>query len=327
MIDARSEGLVAAEAIGVQTILGAGGAIGNELMRALAGHTARVRLVRRQPTSPGAHAEVRTADLLDAGQVAEVLEGSDVAYLVAGVTYRAAAWEAEWPAIMRNVIGACEQQGVRLVFLDNVYLYGAVEGAMTEHTPVNPCSRKGEVRARTAHMLMEAVDAGRLQGLIARSASFYGPGATNTFVHPMVFERLRDRERAVWLCNDEAPHSMVYAPDAARALALLGNTSQAYGQVWHLPSHPDAPTGRQFIEMVAEAFGVSPRYRVLGSRALRLAGWFNGDARESLEMLYQYAKPYRFDSGKFVRRFFPPTPYQDAIGETAQCMARWGKPA
>lgn len=327
MIDALSEGPVAAEAIGVQTILGAGGAIGNELMRALAGHTARVRLVRRQPTPPGGHREVRTADLLNAGQVAEVLEGSDVAYLVAGVTYRAAVWEAEWPVIMRNVIDACERQAVRLVFLDNVYLYGAVAGAMTEHTPVNPCSRKGELRARTARMLVEAIGAGRIQGLIARSAAFYGPGATNTFVHPMVFERLRDRERAVWLCNDEAAHSMVYAPDAGRALALLGNTPRAYGQVWHLPSDPDAPTGRQFIEMVAEAFGVRPRYRVLGSQTLRLAGWFNGGARESVEMLYQYARPYRFDSDKFVRRFFPPTPYQDGVAETAQCMARWGKPS
>ena len=68
----------------IQTLLGAGGVIGNELMRELATRVDRVRLVRRHPAPPGPRMEARAPDLLDARQVAEVVEGSTVAYLVAG---------------------------------------------------------------------------------------------------------------------------------------------------------------------------------------------------------------------------------------------------
>ena len=255
----------------VHTILGAGGVIGRELMRELAGYTSHVRLVQRRPAFPPAGMEARAADLLKGDQVSEAVQGSTVAYLVAGLAYRTAVWQAQWPVIMGNVIEACKQHAVRLVFFDNVYLYGHVDGPMTEKTPVNPCSAKGEVRAHIAGMLMNEVHAGTLSGVIARAADFYGPDATNTFVHPMVFELLRDGKKAAWLCNGDMPHSMIFTPDAARATARLGTTEDAFGQVWHLPVAPDPPTGKQFIEMVAGAFQTRPRYRILGTGLLRLA--------------------------------------------------------
>jgi nucleoside-diphosphate-sugar epimerase len=304
---------------GVQTILGAGGVIGEELVHELASFAKEIRRVRRHP---GRNAEAHAADLLNAEQVAEAVQGSDVAYLVAGLAYRSAVWQAEWPVIMRNAIAACRRHGVRLVFFDNVYLYGCVNGPMTEDTPVNPCSQKGEVRAQIAGMFMQEIQAGNLRGLIARAADFYGPGATNTFVHPMVFEKLRDGGKAAWLCNDEVAHSMIYTPDAGRATALLGNSEDAYGQVWHLPTDPDAPTGRQFIHMVAEELQAKPNYRVLGTRMLKLAGLFNATVRESIELLYQNQRPYLVDSSKFNRRFFPPTPYREGIRKTVRCMIR-----
>ena len=55
---------------------------------------------------------------------------------------------------MRNVVAACQSKNARLVFFDNVYMYGRVAGAMTETTPISPCSRKGGVRARIADYLM-----------------------------------------------------------------------------------------------------------------------------------------------------------------------------
>ncbi len=312
---------------GVQTILGAGGVIGEELMRELSVFTHRVRLVRRHPAPPRPNMEAVAADLLNAAQTAEAVRGSDVAYLVAGLPYRISVWMEQWPLIIRNVIAGCRQHGVRLVFLDNADLYGSVRRAMTEQTPANPCSRKGALRSRIARLLMDEIASGSVQGLIARSADFYGPGATNALVHLLVFEQFRDREKAAWLGSDRVPHSMVYTSDAGRAIALLGNTAEAYGQVWHLPCDPDAPTGKRFIEMAASAFQCEPVYRVIGSRMLRLAGWFHGTARESVEMLYQYSEPYLFDSGKFSRSFFPPTPYMKGVRETAECMVRWSRPS
>jgi len=302
----------------MQTILGAGGVIGLELMRELSSYTEHIRLVRRNPTPPGPGMEAVAADLLDARQVANAVRGSDVAYLLAGLPCRTSVWQTEWPRIMRNVIDACRRFNARLVFFDNAYLYGRVSGLMHEETPVNPCSKKGEVRALIADMLMREFRKGNISGLIARSSEFYGPGATNSFVHPLVFELLRDGKKAVWLANDQVPHSMTYTPDIGRALAMLGNSSFACGQVWHMPTSATPPTGSQFIEQVASAFRVKARHRVISRRILNLAGLFNSAAREWTEMLYQYEEPYLFDSSKFDAQFSKATPYADGILDTAR---------
>lgn len=121
-------------------------------------------------------------------------------YLTAGLKYDSKVWEEQWPRVMRNVIDACARHGSKLVFFDNVYPYGRVDGAMTEGTPYNPCSRKGEVRARIATTLLEAIRRGELQAMIVRAADFYGPGAALSLTHATVTERLKTgRRRSGWV--------------------------------------------------------------------------------------------------------------------------------
>lgn len=124
------------------------------------------------------------------------------------------------------------------------------------------------------------------------------------------------------LGNDRVPHSLTFTPDAGRATARLGNTEDAYGQIWHLPTHPSPPTGQPFVEDVAAAFRVRPSYRVLGCRTLALAGLFSPTVRESIELLYQNDRPYLVDSTKFTQRFFAPTPYAEGIRRAGYCMLR-----
>jgi nucleoside-diphosphate-sugar epimerase len=113
------------------------------------------------------------------------------------------------------------------VFFDNVYAYGQVDGVMTEETPYNPCSRKGEVRARIAMMLMDEAKRGELQGMIVRSADFYGPGAVLSLTHATVTERLKAKRTPRLVGYPKAVHTFTYTPDAGRTVALLGNTSSA----------------------------------------------------------------------------------------------------
>lgn len=308
------------ECAGIQTILGAGGVIANELMRELVLRADRVRLVRRHPTPPGPRMEARSADLLDARQVNDAVSGSSVVYLVAGLACRAAVWEAQWPVILRNVIDACKRQGARLVFLDDLTIYGRVEGLISEDTPVNPVSRKGEVRAKLGDMLHREIRAGSLQGLIARGADFYGPGAVNSFLYPMVFELLRDGKHAVWMGNVDMPHSLLFTPDAGRALAALGNGIEAYGQDWLLPVDPIAPTGRELVQAVAQEFDARPGCRILRPWMLRAAGCFHAVPRERLEQLYEHLEPYTVDSRKFRQRFFSATPWREGVRRTVRCM-------
>jgi nucleoside-diphosphate-sugar epimerase len=116
---------------------------------------------------------------------------------------------------MRNVIDGCKRHRSALVFFDNVYAYGRVTGIMTEDTPYNPSSRKGEVRARIATMLMDEVKRGELRGMIVRSADFYGPAAGLSVTHATVIQRLKTGKTPQWIGNPHAMHSFTYTPDSA----------------------------------------------------------------------------------------------------------------
>jgi nucleoside-diphosphate-sugar epimerase len=284
--------------VAIQTILGANGVIARELARALAAPAARIRQVSRNPRPVNPTDETMAADLLDADATARAVEGSEVAYLVAGLKYDTAVWREQWPRVMRNAIEACKRHRCRLVFFDNVYAYGRVDGAMTEETPFNPCSRKGEVRVQIATMLLDAMRAGELQAMIVRAADFYGPGATQSFPHATVFTRLKAGRTAQWIGNPNAVHTFTYTPDAGRAVALLGRTAGAYGQTWHLPTSKEAMTGERFVRLACERAGRPYRLQVAPRWMLRAMGLFVPVLRENDEMMYQFEHDYRFDSSK-----------------------------
>ncbi|HEY5641524.1 MAG TPA: NAD-dependent epimerase/dehydratase family protein [Woeseiaceae bacterium] len=300
----------------MQTILGGGGPIGLELARILPDYTERVRIVGRNPEKVIPENEVFVANLLDSGEVRDAVAGSDVAYLSVGLPYKASVWEAQWPKVMRNTIEACRASGSKLVFFDNIYMYDREHlSPMDENTAVRPTTRKGAVRAMIADMLMEAVQKDQVDALIARCADFYGPGRQkHSVLTQTVFERLASGKSAQWLLSVDHVHSFTYTPDASLATAMLGNTDDAYGQVWHLPTTEKPPTGREWIEMIAEELEAKPRVQVASNFMMSAVGLFSPTLREVKEMAYQYDRDYDFRSDKFNRRFdFTPTTYRQGI--------------
>jgi nucleoside-diphosphate-sugar epimerase len=299
---------------GLVTILGAGGAIGNELVKELTARNELIRLVSRNPKIVPGVEEAVAADLSNLDDTLKAVSGSSVVFLVVGLKYDLKVWREVWPRIMRNAIEAAKRSNARLVFLDNVYMYGKVDGAMTEETPFRPCSKKGEIRAEIATMLLNEIQAGNLTGLIARSADFYGPRVQTAIPTLLVFDKFAKGAKAIWLCNDSVKHSFTFTPDAGQSLVLLADTEHTWNQTWHIPTAPDPPTGKQFVELAAKEFGTEPRYRVLTRPMLWLAGWFDPTISELYEMLYQYEYEYVFDSTKFTRAFhFRPTSYAEGV--------------
>src|ERR1039457_4919301 len=158
----------------MQTILGAGGAIGTEVLRELGATRQTGRLVGRDPKLVQGTTEALSADISDLDQTIRAVSGSTVVYLLVGLKYELRVWRELWPRIMRNAIEACKRANAKLIFFDNVYMYGRVSGRMTEETPFNPCSKKGEIRAQIATSLLKEVKAGTINAIVARSADFYG---------------------------------------------------------------------------------------------------------------------------------------------------------
>ena len=302
----------------MQTILGAGGAIGVELAKALPQYSNNIRLVSRNPQKVNDTDELFPADLNKADEVYRAVEGSEIVYVTVGFPYSAKVWEATWPPFIENVIKACQAHNAKLVFFDNIYMYNPeYMGNMTEETPIGPTSKKGEVRKRIAQMVLDEVDGGRLTALIARSADFYGPSIKNTSVlTETVFNNLAKGKKAQWLISTKFKHAYTYTPDAGKATALLGNTEEAYNQVWHLPTASNPLTGDEWIEAIANELGVKPGVQVAPKFLVNIMGLFNPIMREFKEMLYQYDRDYVFDSSKFKSRFdFKPTDYLDGIKE------------
>jgi len=305
----------------MQTILGSSGVIGRELAKSLTQYTNKIRLVSRNPKKVNDSDEIVSADLLSAEQTSKAVQGSEVVYLTVGIQYKLSLWQQQWPLIMKNVIEACKQNNSKLVFFDNVYVYGKVNGWITEQSPIKPDSKKGEVRAKLADMIMNEVGKGNLKAIIARAADFYGPNTPLSFVTVTVFENFKKGKKAMWFIDADKKHSFTYTADGGKATAKLGNTETAYNQIWHLPTSKNVLTGKEFIELAAKAFGIKPDYTILKKWMIQLVGLFNSNVRESVEMLYQNQSVYLFDSTKFERAFnFKPTSYELGILETVQSM-------
>jgi nucleoside-diphosphate-sugar epimerase len=302
----------------IHTILGAGGVIADGLAKELIHHQLPVRLVSRHP-APREGATTLAADLTNPEQTLQAIQGSAVVYCCVGLKYSYSVWRQQWPRIIDNIIDVCKRTGARLIFFDNVYMYGKVDGVMTEETPYDPCSRKGDLRARMATQLMSEVRKGNITATIARAADFYGPGADRTSIPDLlVFQRLAKDQKAQWLVNAMAKHSFTYTPDAIKAMHILATDENSWNQVWHLPTAPDPLTGSAFIGLAAEALGKEPRYTVLPKWMIRLAGLFDKTTAELYEMLYQNEADYLFDSSKFESAYhFHPVSYGEGIKATA----------
>lgn len=300
----------------MQTIIGSGGAIGVELAKALTQYTTDIRLVSRNPKKVNSGDALFPADVTNRQELENAVKGSEIVYVTVGFPYSHKVWNEKWPKFISDLISICQSENCKLVFFDNMYMYDKdyLDG-MTEETPINPPSKKGIVREKIALMIMDEVKAGKLKALIARSADFYGPSIENTSIlTETVFKPLSKGKRANWLGGDNYKHSFTYTVDAGEATALLGNTDAAYAQVWHLPTAPNPPTGKGWVENIAKKLDVKPKYLVASKVLVRILGLFMSVMRESVEMLYQYDRDYVFDSSKFEKKFnFKPTSYKEGI--------------
>ncbi len=299
----------------VHSIIGGNGTIGEETVRHLAAAGCQVRIVQRNPRPIAGAVATASADVFDLDGLTRAVEGSEVVYLILGLPYDAKTWLEGFPRAVSHAVEAARRVGARLVYFDNVYMYGPVPGAMTEDTPDNPTTQKGLARARAARVLMDAVEKGTIRGLIARSADFYGNYRPFDQVKSIA-ERLNKGRKAQLLLRADKAHSLTYIPDAGRAVAALGQRAEAFDTIWHMPTDPDALTGAQLVSVIGTLLGKDARHTVLPKHLLRMVGLFDGTVRGLLEMSYQFEQDYRVDSSKIARAYgLTATPMRQGLAE------------
>lgn len=310
------------DAAGLHVVLGASGGTGAAVVRELLRRGLPVRaVVRRSGVRVPVGAEVVVADVTDGAQARDAVDGAAIVYHCAQPQYTR--WAQEFPVMTRAVLKATAAAGAKLVFADNLYMYGPQEGPLTEATPPAATTRKGRVRVLMADELLAAHRAGRLRVAIARSSDYYGPGGLNSAFGERQLEALVAGKKVQWFADLDQPHTMSYLEDMARAIVTLGLDERADGELWHLPA-AEPLTGRQFIELAARVAGTAAKPAVLGLGTVRLVGLFLPVLREFRELWYQWARPFVSDAGKFERVFgpFAVTPHDEALRRTVAWYRR-----
>lgn len=306
----------------VQTILGAGGAIGVEVAKALTAYTSNIRLVARNPKKVNDSDELFVADLTDRQQIFKAVEGSSIVYLTVGFNYTIKVWQNLWPPLARNVVDACIAHGAKLVFFDNIYAIGDDHVKhITESSPINPSSQKGQVRAEVDRIILEASEKNGLKAIIARSPDFFGVIKDKSVLMNLIYDNLAKDKKAQWFCNAKVVHSCGYAPDLGKGTAMLGNTDDAFQQIWNLPTDSERITGEGWVQLFADVMKTGNKVQVLPAWGVKALGLFVPILREMHEMLYQYDRDYFFDSSKFNKRFnYTPIPNAEAVRQVVEAL-------
>jgi hypothetical protein len=218
--------------------------------------------------------------------------------------YYARVWAELLPRYMENLIAAAGQNGARLVVLDNVYMLGRPQGQpLDEDTPPQPCSRKGEIRARVAERLWEAHRRGDVRATSGRASDFYGLGGTLTHMGDQFWRPVIAGRHGRVLVDPDAIHTYHYIPDVAAGLATLGTASDdAYGRPWMLPCVP-AETMRALVARFSHELGREIRLMTVPRMVLKTLALVVPFLREIDEMWYQWEEPFVINDRRFRERF------------------------
>ena len=171
----------------LHVVLGTG-PLGLAVARHLAARGDRVRVANRggRADLPDG-VEVVAANVAESGDAKRACDGATVIYHCANPPY--ARWPELHPPLMRAVIEGASSADATLVFGDNLYAYGPVDGPLTEDLPYRAQGPNGRTRARIAADLMAAHQDGRVRATIGRGSDFFGPHAHQSMVGDRVFAR------------------------------------------------------------------------------------------------------------------------------------------
>lgn len=295
------------------------GAIGRAIAEELVKRGEGVRMVNRsgKMDETPAGVEVKAVDLYDQAQVREVTRGAKVVYQSAQPNYDE--WTTKFMPLQKSIINGLSGSGTKLVLVENLYMYGESDGApLTEDLPHSARTKKGRVRSEMSKAAFEAHHAGRLCVTTGRGSDFFGPwGVGTAAMGGRTFYPMLQGKAASLVGNIDMPHTHTFMNDFGKALVILGERPEADGQAWHVPNDNPRVTQREMVTMIAADMGIQPKYSAMGKTMMAIGGLFIPEAREMVEMMYEFEKPFIVDSGKFEKTFdMQATPMKDAIEET-----------
>jgi nucleoside-diphosphate-sugar epimerase len=302
----------------IQHVVLGTGAIGRAVAEELVRRGESIRMVNRSgkmEESP-AGVEVVATDLYDPTKVREVTRGATVVYQASQPHYNE--WPEKFPPLQKSIIDGLTGSEAKLVLIENLYMYGEMNGrAFTEDMPYRAHTRKGRVRAEISAAAFAAHKEGRVRVTAARGGNFFGPWGLDSTMGGRAFYPLLHGKPAQLIGRTDIPHTHTYVKDFGKALVILGQRAEADGYAWHVPNAQPRMTQGELVRLFAEEAGVEPKIGSMGKLMMSIGGLFIPEAKESVEMMYEFERPFVIDSNKFEKTFsMQAIPIREAIQET-----------
>lgn len=278
------------------------GPLGMAVMRTLTTKGETVRMVNRSgKANVPQNVSVVAADAYNLDSAREACQGATVVYQCAKPPYHE--WPQKFPPLQENIVDAAASVGAKLVSGENLYMYGEVPNRpLTEDLPVAATTRKGRTRAQMAEAVLATHRNGKVQVAIGRGSDFFGPGVVESVIGERALLPALQGKTASLVGNIDLPHTYTFINDFGKALVILGVRDEALGQIWHVPN-AETLTTRQFMTIVFEEIAKPPKMSGMGKLMMSIGGIFIIGARETVEMMYEFEKPFIVDSSKFERTF------------------------
>ena len=277
------------------------GPLGLAVMNELLSQNRKVTMINRSGVAQVPKGvSVIKADIHNFTSILSACKGATRIYNCAKPDYTK--WDTDFIPIIKNLIKVAEQLDAIIVHGDNMYMYGEVDGSISERLPYGATSKKGIVRGNIAEMLITAHKEGAVKATIGRGSCFYGPHVDESLVGKNVFMAALEGKAAPVLGDIDMAHTFTYVKDFAKALVILGDSEKALGSEWHIPNAPTITT-REFINMIYQEEGNLPKFKIATRKMVSVFGLFNKIMREFKEIMYIYDKPFVVDSEKFIKEF------------------------
>jgi nucleoside-diphosphate-sugar epimerase len=309
--------------VALHVVVGAG-AVGLATARLLAARGERVRLVSRRGAGPEYPSVERVAaDATDSAALARHASGAVALYNCAAPPYHR--WPQEWPPLAGALLDAAEECGAVLVSAGNLYLYGPVDGPLTEDLPARPAGHKARVRARIWQDALARHEAGRIRTADVRASDHLGAGSVSLLT-AAVLPRVLAGRRASVPADLDAPHTWTAVADVARTLVAVADDEGAWGRAWHVPSVPPLSVREVATRACALADAPPPRLSTMPAPVLWLGGLGNPLVRELRETQYQFRGPFVMDSSAATAALgVTATPIEETLAGTVSGMTLVGQ--
>jgi len=302
----------------MQLVLGATGGIGHWAVVKLQERGEPVRALVRDPekfrrTWPNAAGvEVVRGDALVESDLRQAARDAATIFHCVNVPYQE--WSAKVMPMLSNTISAARATGARVVFPGNVYVFGhARTEFVREDHPMEPITRKGQLRLEMENRLAELHRTEGLAYTIVRFPDFYGPFVENP-LYAGIFRQALLGKRMTWYGSLDVPSEFLFIPDGGEAIVRAGLDPSSNGETYHVPGTA-VITAREFLTQIASAAVTRSSPRLVPDWMVTFAGLFNPLAREFREMLYLKKERLLLDGSRFRQKFgtIPSTPYAEGI--------------